>query len=54
MAPTDQGGLFAPNNDEDMMTWVMEDPWDHGCCFIEHQDDIFINVSLYSASDDDT
>ena len=53
MGPTDQGDLFAPNDDEDPKTWVMEDPWDHGCYFIEHRDEIFIDISSYSASDDD-
>ncbi|CAI8618871.1 unnamed protein product [Vicia faba] len=49
-----QGGLFAPNNDEDLRTWVIEDPWDHGCYFIEHWDNVFTNVSSCSVDDDDT
>ena len=44
MASVDQGSLFSLEDDEDLRTWVANDPWDWPSYFFEHQDDVFIEV----------
>ena len=51
MAPTDQGGMFLPKDDEDLRAWVIEDPWDWVSYFFEHRDEVFIEVYAYDDGD---
>ena len=44
MAPVDQGVPFPPDDDEDLRSWVMQDPWDWVSYFFEHRDEVFTKV----------
>ena len=49
IAPTDQGGLFPPEENEDLRYWVTQDPWDWPSYFFEHRDDVFTEVDAHES-----